>query len=63
MTAQEVIRRLQREGWYQVSQSGSHKKFNHDTKPGIVTVATHRGDVPKGTLAGIFRQAGWDKQQ
>jgi predicted RNA binding protein YcfA (HicA-like mRNA interferase family) len=62
VTAQEVIKRLRDEGWYEVKQTGSHKKLKHDTRPGIVTVTMHKGDIPKGTLASIFRQAGWGTQ-
>ena len=62
MTAQEVIKRLHDDGWHEVKQTGSHKKFKHDSKAGIVTVPMHRGDIPKGTLGSIFRQAGWEKQ-
>jgi predicted RNA binding protein YcfA (HicA-like mRNA interferase family) len=61
VTAQEVIRRLNEDGWYPIKQTGSHRKFKHDAKPGIVTVPMHRGDIPKGTLGNIYRQAGWDK--
>jgi predicted RNA binding protein YcfA (HicA-like mRNA interferase family) len=60
MTAKEVIRRLNAEGWYEVRHSGSHKQFKHDTKPGLVTVPVHGSkDLPKGTLANIAKQAGW----
>jgi predicted RNA binding protein YcfA (HicA-like mRNA interferase family) len=61
VTAQEVIQRLHEDGWYEVKQTGSHKKLKHDTKAGIVTVPMHKGDIPKGTLSSIYRQAGWDK--
>jgi predicted RNA binding protein YcfA (HicA-like mRNA interferase family) len=60
MTAREVIRRLTGEGWYEVRQSGGHKQFKHDQKPGLVTVPVHGSKaIPKRTLASIFRQAGW----
>jgi len=62
VTAQEVMKRLHDDGWYEVKQSGSHKKFKNESKTGIVTVTMHKGDIPKGTLAGIFRQAGWERQ-
>ncbi len=58
MTARQVIKRLEEDGWYEVRQSGSHKQFQHDTKLGTVTVPMHRGDIPRGTLRNIFRQAG-----
>jgi predicted RNA binding protein YcfA (HicA-like mRNA interferase family) len=60
MTAREVIRRLRDDGWYEVRQSGGHKQFKHDDKPGLVTVPTHGSkDIPRGTLKSIYQQAGW----
>lgn len=60
MTAREVIKRLRQDGWREVRQTGGHKHFGHDDRPGIVTVPVHGNkDIPKGTLAHIFRQAGW----
>jgi len=47
------------DGWYPVRQKGSHQQFAHPTKPGRVTVPTHRGDLKPGTLHSIFKQAGW----
>jgi predicted RNA binding protein YcfA (HicA-like mRNA interferase family) len=62
MTARDVIKRLTDEGWYEARQSSSHKQFKHDEKPGLVTVPVHGNkDIPKGTLASIFRQAGWNE--
>jgi predicted RNA binding protein YcfA (HicA-like mRNA interferase family) len=61
MTARQVIRRLIAEGWHEVRQTGSHKQFQHDSKPGTVTVPVHKGDIRAGTLASIYRQAGWEK--
>jgi predicted RNA binding protein YcfA (HicA-like mRNA interferase family) len=37
-------------------QIGSDK---HPSKPDKITVAFHRGDIPKGTLNSIKKQAGW----
>ncbi len=59
MTAREVIRRLTAEGWQEVHQSGGHKIFEHPEKSGQVSVPMHPGDIKKGTLANIYRQARW----
>lgn len=59
MTAREVIRALHEEGWTWKSTKGSHRHFVHPEKPGKVTVPVHKGDIPKGTLGNIFKQAGW----
>jgi predicted RNA binding protein YcfA (HicA-like mRNA interferase family) len=56
----EVLRRLEREGWYLVEQEGSHRHFKHPGKPGKVTVAGHPSDeIAPGTWSSIQRQAGW----
>ena len=47
------------DGWFQVSQSGSHRQFKHPTKPGRVTIAGKPGDeIAPGTLRSIARQSG-----
>ncbi len=58
MTSREVIRKLQRDGWFEVAQQGSHKQFKHATKPGRVTAPFPRKDIPKGALRSIEKQAG-----
>jgi len=59
----DVIRALDRDGWVQVRQRGSHRQFRHPTKPGTTTVAGARGvDVPPRTLASIRRQSGWKER-
>jgi predicted RNA binding protein YcfA (HicA-like mRNA interferase family) len=60
MTANEVIKNLTKDGCYEIkSNAGSHRHFKHPSKPGKITVAFHRGDIPKGTLNSIKKQAGW----
>ena len=58
MNSREVIRRIGRDGWYEVEQTGSHKQFKHPTKPGRVTVPHPKKDLPIGTLKSIEKQAG-----
>jgi predicted RNA binding protein YcfA (HicA-like mRNA interferase family) len=62
LSVREVLRILKDNGWFQVSQKGSHRQFKHDTKPGKVTVPGKLSDdVPPGTLKSIFRQAGLEE--
>jgi predicted RNA binding protein YcfA (HicA-like mRNA interferase family) len=62
MKVREVIRRLRSEGWVQVKSKGAHRQFKHPTKTGRVTVSGKPSDtVRHGTLASIFRQAGWEE--
>jgi mRNA interferase HicA len=41
MKCSELLRILKRDGWYQVSQSGSHIKLMHETKKGIIIFPNH----------------------
>jgi len=55
----ELVARLEADGWYQVRQKGSHRQFQHPTKPGTVTVAGQPSvEVPRGTLNSVLKQAG-----
>jgi predicted RNA binding protein YcfA (HicA-like mRNA interferase family) len=58
MDSRDVIRKLERDGWYEVHQAGSHKQFKHTTKTGRVTVPYPKRDIPIGTLKSIEKQAG-----
>lgn len=58
MDSRELIRRLKKDGWYEVKQVGSHKQFKHSTKKGRVTVPYPKRDIPIGTLRSIERPAG-----
>ena len=59
MKVRELIQLLERDGWRQVRQRGSHRQFHHPTKPGTVTVSGKLGlDIPPGTLRSALKQAG-----
>ena len=53
-----IITALIADGWFEVRQTGSHKQFKHETKPGRVTVPHPKRDLPRGTLRSIEKQAG-----
>jgi len=56
-SAREVLAKLQRAGFSETRQSGSHKVLRHPD--GRQTyVAMHPGDIPAGTLRKILKQAG-----
>ncbi|MEX2171658.1 MAG: type II toxin-antitoxin system HicA family toxin [Pirellulales bacterium] len=55
----EILKELKDDGWFLVRQRGSHRQFQHDEKPGTVTVAGKPGDdIHPKTAASIRRQAG-----
>jgi len=58
MHSREIISALQRDGWVQVAQKGSHVQFKHPLKKGRVTVPHPERDVPVGTLKSIEKQSG-----
>jgi predicted RNA binding protein YcfA (HicA-like mRNA interferase family) len=58
MTVRELLRQLKEDGWIKKEQKGSHLQLVHTVKKGKVTVPVHGGDIPKGTLNAILKQAG-----
>lgn len=58
MNSRDVIRALERAGWFKVGSKGSHWQFKHPDKPGRATVPHPKRDLPLGTLRSIERQAG-----
>lgn len=58
MKVKKVIKLIEQDGWFQVSQCGSHRQFKHNTKSGRVTIAGKPSkDMPIGTLNPILKQA------
>jgi len=55
----EIIRALERAGFYVHETHGSHVQMKHPDKPGRITIPHHtRFDVPKHIARSIVRQAG-----
>ena len=62
MKCSQLYRILTKDGWYPVSQKGSHVKMKHDTKPGIIIFPNHGSqEVGKGLERKIFKNAGLKK--
>jgi len=54
----EVIRILERDGWYLARTKGSHRQYAHPEKAGTVTVPGKMSkDVAIGTFKSIWKQA------
>jgi predicted RNA binding protein YcfA (HicA-like mRNA interferase family) len=59
LKVREAIKRVEKDGWYQVNQEGSHRQYKHPTKKGRVTIAGHSSmDLDPKTQNSILKQAG-----
>jgi predicted RNA binding protein YcfA (HicA-like mRNA interferase family) len=58
MRSRDVVAALNKDGWQQVAQKGSHVQFKHPAKAGRVTVPHPQRDIPIGTLRSIEKQSG-----
>ena len=59
MKVREVVKLLEKDGWYLDRTRGSHRQYRHKTKIGTVTLPGKPGDeLPCGTLNSILKQAG-----
>jgi predicted RNA binding protein YcfA (HicA-like mRNA interferase family) len=59
MKCSELYRLLIRDGWFPVSQKGSHVKLKHDKKTGTIVFPNHGSqEVGRGLEKKIFKDAG-----
>lgn len=58
MTFKELEKIIKNDGWEYQYTRGSHFYYTHKTKKGKVTIPNHKGDIPRGTLNSILKQAG-----
>ena len=50
---------MEKDGWYQARQVGSHRIFKHPSKAATISVPDHGPkDIAIGTLNSILKQAG-----
>ena len=62
MKCSELLRILKKDGWYPISQKGSHIKLIHDNKNGIIIFPNHGSqEMGKGTEKKILKDAGIKK--
>ena len=55
----QLIRALERAGFFVHHIRGSHHYLRHPDRPGLlITVPVHSRDLKRGTLRAILRQAG-----
>ena len=58
LNSREILKDLKAHGWKQVGRRGSHVQLKHPTLRGRVTVPHPKRDLPAGTVASIYKQAG-----
>ena len=62
MKVKDVIKLIERDGWFLVRTRGSHRQFHHGAKSGTVTVSGKESvEMPVGTLNSVLKQAGLKK--
>jgi predicted RNA binding protein YcfA (HicA-like mRNA interferase family) len=57
----QLVTALGKVGWTAVRQRGSHVRLKHPDRPVALVVPLHR-ELKRGTLAGILRDAGMDRE-
>ena len=62
MKCSEALRILRKDGWYAISQKGSHLKLRHDIKKGqLIFPNLGSQELAKGLQRKLFKQAGIDQ--
>jgi predicted RNA binding protein YcfA (HicA-like mRNA interferase family) len=55
----DVIRLVEKDGWFLIATRGSHRQYKHASKLGRVTIAGKASDdMAPGTLNSVLKQAG-----
>lgn len=57
ISSRDIIKKLIKDGWYEVNCVGDHHQFKHSTKKGRVTVTHPVKDVPLPTVKSIEKQS------
>ena len=58
----QLVKVLERIGWTAVRQRGSHVRLKHTDSATFLVVPLHR-ELKRGTLSGILRDAGLDRDE
>ncbi|MEO1341568.1 MAG: type II toxin-antitoxin system HicA family toxin [Cyanobacteria bacterium J06635_13] len=62
MKVKEIIKPVERDGWYLARTKGSHRQYKHQIKMGFVTIPGKLSDeLAPGTQNSILKQAGLKK--
>lgn len=60
VSGQQLVAALEKLGWVVVRQRGSHVRLKHPAHSTALVVPLHR-ELKRGTLAGILRDGGVDR--
>jgi predicted RNA binding protein YcfA (HicA-like mRNA interferase family) len=59
MKVREIIKLIEKDGWYRIKAKGGHRQYKHSTKRGRVTVpGKGSAQLDKKTERSILRQSG-----
>jgi predicted RNA binding protein YcfA (HicA-like mRNA interferase family) len=59
LKVKEIIKLVEKNGWFMVRMRGSHRQYHHTIKKGTVTIAGKPSvDMNPKTLRSILKQAG-----
>lgn len=61
MTSKEIVSLLKKNGFVEISQNGSHRKFINEKTGKQTIVPMHNRTLKKGTEQAILKQAGLKK--
>jgi predicted RNA binding protein YcfA (HicA-like mRNA interferase family) len=60
----DVIKLVERDGWFYVGTTGDHRQYKHNFKKGKVTIPEHPGkDIHPAIYSSILRQAQIDRRR
>ena len=59
----KVVRALKRAGFVELEQRGSHLTLKHPISGHRTTVPVHKGDIKRGLLKQILKQAGLTERE
>lgn len=58
MKVRDIIKMIEKDGWYLVATRGSHRQYKHPDKTGRVTIAGNLNhEIAPGTLNSVLKQA------
>ncbi len=63
MKVRDIIKLIEKDGWYLVRTKGSHRQFKHDLKKGLTTIpGKQNDDLAIGTFKSILKQSGLENE-